>query len=241
MSRKRTQSDAAEVAVQRSKLRHDIREESKTLAAEKAELVRGDKRSRARTEEHKNKQDELFKLVSHAREFVLDAEAASSLSKVVAEQAQNVDVALSNDTPAEFCARVKAWMTRHPAPGGDDTDETAAAESRWRAVGRAASRHHGYAPGATFVYGAVPTVPRKEHERKERAPADKVEKAKKVAELEEDEVDPNLLSLATIEQVDKLGVSMKTAGAYDRSLFLLSLLSRPKSVLLAGIPCGRWW
>lgn len=52
--------------------------------------------------------------MQHTREFVLDAEAGVLLGKIVAEQALNVDVALSNDTPGEFTARLKNWLSQQP-------------------------------------------------------------------------------------------------------------------------------
>lgn len=141
---------------------------------------------------------------------------------MVAEQAQNVDVALSSDTPAEFCARVKAWMARQAPAGGDSENPEAAP---WRALGRTASLFYPYAPGATFVYGAVPTVPKPVKARKPRAAEDKVEKLKKVDELDE-EVDPELHSLATIEQVNKLSSALKTAGKYP----VWKMVVNPKSM-----------
>ncbi len=195
-------------------------------------MVRGDSSARQKTEALKEKQDSLFEKVrrragwekraahlfflqvDHTREFVLAAEGGLLMGKIVAEQALNVDVALSSDSPGEFVGKVKAWMAR-VAPN-DEADEEADDEAddeaaKWSALARMAATHYPMCPGATFAYGPIPTVPVVRAQRKARGPEDNLEKKKQVKEMEQ-EADPEAVNLATTRQVDDLARKLHVAG-----------------------------
>ncbi len=250
--KKRAQDDDADgtsngkgTLEQRRKLRGELRTNLDVLRKDKTELIRGDKTARERTMAARKAQDVLFKQVreswaerngcqvfsplilfiqvNHTREFVLDAEAGLLLGKIVAEQALNVDVALSSDTPGEFVGKVQAWLSRQPSAdtGNDVEDEIA----KWSALGRMAAKHHPMCPGASFLYGSIPTVPVVRAQRKAKGPEDNVEKKKQVKEMEE-EADPQAQNLATMRQVDGLQTYLYNMGDYP----VWKLVANPKSM-----------
>jgi hypothetical protein len=140
---------------------------------------------------------------------VLAAEAGLLMGKIVAEQALNVDVALSSDTPGEFVGKVKNWLANAPVDATDDDVEDEAA--KWSALARMAAKHYAMCPGATFAYGPIPTVPVVRAQRKVRGPEDSLEKKKQVKEMEQ-EADPEAVNLATTRQVDDLARKLHVAG-----------------------------
>ena len=223
----------SEEEIQRRKLRGSLRGESvwffwllfsfvslldnlQTISRDRSELARGDKESRKKVKELKEKQDDLFTAVTHTREMVLDANANAQLGKIVAEQALNINVALSSDSPAEFAIKVKAWLSRR-----NDADEAA----KWSALGKVAAKHFPLTPGATFLYGPLPTVAVVRQARKPRPTKDKIEAMKKVNELEEEE-DPNAVSAATMKQVDNMSEKLESGG----ELPVWKLITNPESM-----------
>lgn len=79
------------------------------------------------------------------------------------------------------------------------------------------------------MYGPLPVVPVVRQARKPKAPEDKVEKQKEVGELDE-EGDPNVVSLATMKQVDKLDKSLRVAGTYPVWKLVANPLSMAQTV-----------
>ena len=178
--------------------------------------MRGDANGRRKLEEAHQKGEDLFTGVAHTREFVLDTEANVVIGKIVSEQALNIDVALSSDSPAEFCIKVKNWLARQ-----EEMSESA----RWSALAKLAAQDYPVCPGLSCVYGPIPTVPLPRKEVKARPPKDRVAPQEQVKELEEEE-DPNAVSQATMRQVDNLDQMLQAAGGFP----VWQLVTNPKSM-----------
>lgn len=188
------------------------------IRTSKGELARGDASGRQKTRELQQKGEDLFLGVKHTREFVLDAEANSVLGKIISEQALNIDVALSSDSPPEFVQKAKNWMARQQG----ELDEAA----RWSAFARLAGQHFPVCPGLSFVYGPIPTVPPVRKESKARAAKDDVAPLKQVGELKDEDEDPEILAQATMQQVDRMDQLLQKTGKFP----VWQLVSNPQSM-----------